>query len=92
MADLGGAHGHSLPGRIAILESLTAADTAAVLVHEFAHLLYGRRLCSVRPFRGRFGGAKVNSGEIAVRQRETIPQSCASSDGRWRWLGHANRT
>jgi hypothetical protein len=38
LADLGGAHGYSLPGRITILESLTPADTAAVLVHEFAHL------------------------------------------------------
>ena len=38
MADLGGAHGYSRPGRITILESLTPADTAAVLVHEFAHL------------------------------------------------------
>ena len=32
MADLGGAHGYSQPGRITILESLTAADTVAVLV------------------------------------------------------------
>jgi hypothetical protein len=38
LADLGGAHGYSQPGRITILESLTPADTAAVLVHEFAHL------------------------------------------------------
>ena len=38
LADLGGAHGYSQPGRIAILESLTPADSAAVLVHEFAHL------------------------------------------------------
>ena len=38
MADLGGAHAYSRPGRITILESLTPADTAAVLVHEFAHL------------------------------------------------------
>ena len=37
LADLGGAHGYSQPGRITILESLTPADTAAVLVHEFAH-------------------------------------------------------
>jgi hypothetical protein len=39
LADLGGAHGYSQPGRITILESLTSADTAAVLVHEFAHCL-----------------------------------------------------
>ena len=38
LADLGGAHGYSQPGRITILESLTPADSAAVLVHEFAHL------------------------------------------------------
>jgi hypothetical protein len=38
LPDLGGAHGYSQPGRITILESLTPADTAAVLVHEFAHL------------------------------------------------------
>ena len=38
LADLGGAHGYSQPGRITILDSLTPADTAAVLVHEFAHL------------------------------------------------------
>jgi hypothetical protein len=38
LTDLGGAHGCSQPGRITILESLTPADTAAVLVHEFAHL------------------------------------------------------
>lgn len=37
-ADLGGAHGYSQPSRITILESLTPPDTAAVLVHEFAHL------------------------------------------------------
>ena len=43
MADLGGAHGYSQPGRITILESLTAADTAAVLVHEFAHELLHQR-------------------------------------------------
>jgi hypothetical protein len=36
LADLGGAHGYSQHGRITILESLTPADTAAVLVHEFA--------------------------------------------------------
>jgi hypothetical protein len=36
LADLGGAHGYSQPGRITILESLTPADSAAVLVHEFA--------------------------------------------------------
>jgi hypothetical protein len=41
LADLGGAHGYSQPGRITILESLTPADTAAVLVHEFAHLCTG---------------------------------------------------
>jgi hypothetical protein len=38
LADLGGAHGYSQPGRITILESLTPADTTAVLVHEFARL------------------------------------------------------
>jgi hypothetical protein len=38
LADLGGAHGYSQPGRMTILDSLTPADTAAVLVHEFAHL------------------------------------------------------
>ena len=38
LADLGGAHGYSQPGRITILESLTPADAAAMLVHEFAHL------------------------------------------------------
>ena len=43
VADLGGAHGYSQPGRITILESLTAADTAAVLVHEFAHGLLHQR-------------------------------------------------
>jgi hypothetical protein len=42
-ADLGGAHGYSQPGRITILESPTAADTAAVLVHEFAHELLHQR-------------------------------------------------
>ena len=36
--NLGGAFGCSQPGRVTILESLTPADTAAVLVHEFAHL------------------------------------------------------
>ena len=41
LADLGAAHGYSQPGRITILESLTPADTAAVLVHEFAHLCTG---------------------------------------------------
>lgn len=41
--DLGGAHGYSLPGRITILESLTPADTAAVLVHEFANELLHQR-------------------------------------------------
>jgi len=43
LADLGGAHGYSQPGRITILESLSPADTAAVLVHEFAHLCCGDR-------------------------------------------------
>ena len=43
LADLGGAHGYSQPGRITILESLTPADTAAVLVHEFAHELLHQR-------------------------------------------------
>jgi hypothetical protein len=43
LADLGGAHGYSQPGRITILESLTAADTAAVLVHEFADELLHQR-------------------------------------------------
>jgi antirestriction protein ArdC len=43
LADLGGAHGYSRPGRITILESLTAADSAAVLVHEFAHELLHQR-------------------------------------------------
>ena len=38
LADLGGAPGYSQPGLIAILESLTPADTTAVLVHEFAPL------------------------------------------------------
>jgi hypothetical protein len=51
LADLGGAHGYSQPGRIAILESLTSADTAAVLVHEFAHLC-----SSVRYVRSGSGG------------------------------------
>jgi hypothetical protein len=41
LADLGGAHGYSQPGRITILESLTPADTAAVLIHEFAYLCTG---------------------------------------------------
>jgi IrrE N-terminal-like domain len=43
LADLGGAHGYSQPGRIAILESLTPTDTVAVLVHEFAHELLHQR-------------------------------------------------
>jgi hypothetical protein len=43
LADLGGAHGYSQPGRITILESLALADTAAVLVHEFAHELLHQR-------------------------------------------------
>jgi hypothetical protein len=43
LADLSGAHGYSQPGRITILESLTPADTAAVLVHEFAHELLHQR-------------------------------------------------
>jgi antirestriction protein ArdC len=42
-ADLGGAHGYSRPGQITILDSLTPADTAAVLVHEFAHELLHQR-------------------------------------------------
>ena len=42
-ADLGGAHGYSEPGRITILETLVPADTAAVLVHEFAHELLHQR-------------------------------------------------
>jgi hypothetical protein len=40
---LGGAHGYSQPGRITIFESLTPADTAAVLVHEFARELLHER-------------------------------------------------
>jgi N-terminal domain of anti-restriction factor ArdC len=47
VADLGGAHGCSRPGQIAVLESLTPADTASVLVHEFAHELMHQR--SERP-------------------------------------------
>ena len=43
LADLGGAHGYSQPGRITILETLTPADSAAVLVHEFAHELLHQR-------------------------------------------------
>jgi hypothetical protein len=43
LAGPGGAHGYSQPGRITILESLTPADTAAVLVHEFAHELPRQR-------------------------------------------------
>src|SRR6266699_3408515 len=43
MADLGGVHGYSQPGRITILESLTPADTAAVFVHDFAHELLHQR-------------------------------------------------
>ncbi len=43
LADLGGAHGYSQPGRITILESLTPANTAAVFVHEFAHELLHQR-------------------------------------------------
>jgi predicted Zn-dependent protease len=39
LADLGGAYGYSQPGRITILESFTPADSAAVLVHEFAHFV-----------------------------------------------------
>jgi antirestriction protein ArdC len=42
-ADLGGAHGYSRPGQITLLDSLTPADTAAVLVHEFAHELLHQR-------------------------------------------------
>src|SRR3989442_4146399 len=38
LADLGGAHGYSQPGIITILESLTPAYSAAVLVHELEHL------------------------------------------------------
>jgi hypothetical protein len=48
LPDLGGAHGYSQPGRITILESLTPADSAAVLVHEFAHELLHQR-CDDRP-------------------------------------------
>ena len=50
LADLGGAHGYSQPGRITILDSLTPADTAAVLVHEFAHLCTARGyvLCAMQ--------------------------------------------
>ena len=43
LADLGGAHGYSQPGRITILESLTPADTATVLVHELALELLHQR-------------------------------------------------
>jgi IrrE N-terminal-like domain len=43
LAELGGAHGYSRPGRITILESLSPADTTAVLVHEFAHELLHQR-------------------------------------------------
>jgi hypothetical protein len=53
LADLRGAHGYSQPGRITILESLTPADTAAVLVHEFAYL------CSA------VGYVRSGQGEIA---------------------------
>jgi hypothetical protein len=49
LTDLGGAHGHSQPGRITILESLAPADTAAALVHEFAHLCRGSGYVRVRP-------------------------------------------
>ena len=47
LPDLGGAHGYSQPSRITILESLTPADTAAVLVHEFAHLCGGVRYVTI---------------------------------------------
>jgi hypothetical protein len=43
LEDLGGAHGYSQPGRITILESLTLADSTAVLIHEFAHELLHQR-------------------------------------------------
>ena len=43
LQDLGGAHGYSQPGRITILNSLAPADSAAVLVHEFAHELLHQR-------------------------------------------------
>jgi hypothetical protein len=65
MADLGGAHGYSQPGRITILESLTPADTAAVLVHEFAHL------CSA------VGYVRSGPGEIAPWRAK----SGSTSDG-----------
>jgi hypothetical protein len=57
LADLDGAHGYSQPGCITILESLTPADTAAVLVHEFAHL------CSLVGY--------VRSGPTGVSRRRT---------------------
>jgi hypothetical protein len=70
LADLGGAHGYSQPGRITILESLTPADTAAVLVHEFAHLCSavayvqsGRRgSVPVGPSGGQFPRVVVQTG------------------------------
>jgi hypothetical protein len=43
LTDLGGAHGYSQPSRIAILDLLTPADSAALLVHEFAHELLHQR-------------------------------------------------
>jgi len=38
VSNLGGAQGCSRPGQIALLDSLTPADTMSVLVHEFTHL------------------------------------------------------
>src|SRR4029077_13508827 len=43
LANLGGAHGYSQPGRITILESLTPPEPAAWRVHEFAHELLHQR-------------------------------------------------
>ena len=42
-ADLDGAHGVSLPGRIEILSTLPPPDRFATLAHEFAHELLHRR-------------------------------------------------
>jgi hypothetical protein len=53
LADLGGAHGYSQPRRITIFDSLSPADTDAVLVHEFAHL------CSVVDY------VRSGPGEVA---------------------------
>lgn len=61
LADLGGAHGYSLPGRITILESLTPADTVAVLVHEFAHELLHQR-----------GGDRPTSKTVRETEAEAV--------------------